>query len=679
MTTALKSPSEWARMLIFISTLFSACSTDSDKDNALDGGSTSMPTDTSHPPKLSVGTDSHTPQPAPTDTHQSATEAETSETWGTDTSVTDTGVPDTGLIDTDSSDTETSPHSDGQGTDIDDTLGSDSETESAAPLDTETSSDVDTSASTCSPDLHHLVNGSGEVIETCPPDQGCLDGECVPACSAVSAAVGNVGCDFIIPRPSYIGNGNETPCYAVFVANNWNRPSALTLSRLDTTYDVSSVSRIPETGLHEVGWPALPVDGIPADQVAVLFLEGEDCPVTPAVSANTRVVTTGRGNAWHLTTDTPVTVYDILPYGGAESYLPSAGLILPTTSWTTDYLAVLPPFFESETRTIFGGQWGQLVAAEDETVVEIVSPVDLPQGADVISAPAGVATRYSLNRGEYIQWEEEQSIEMEMTGAVISANHPVSFVGGNAYLCIVSATSHDGGCDSAHQQIPPINAWGSRYVVAPFATRRETGEPEALLYRIVGAEDGTMLTFDPPNGDAPDVLRQGEWRNFPATGAFEVRSQGQDHPFYLAQMMPGSEVVDRKPDDMPGDEEYVNLVPSAQFMSSYVFFTDLTYRTTTLTLTQCDAGQTFEDVHLECLDGPVTGWQPVGSDSDCRWTSVDLVRDDIGNGNCQNGPQSAHSEGPFGLTVWGMDYCASYAYPAGALVSKINEIRILII
>jgi hypothetical protein len=603
----------------------------------------------------------------------------------TDTSPVDT---DTSYVDTDTSRVDTDIR-DTRGTDIEDTDAPTeseprSDSEDTASPDTSIALDTDVPSVTCSKDMHSRMDASGEIIETCPPDQGCLNGECVPSCNAAAAAEGNVGCDFVIPRPSYLAEGDASPCFAVFVANTWNRSAALSLSRADTTYDVGSVARVPMTGLPETDWPALPTDGVPAEQVAVLFLEGGPthdigCPVTPAVDTNTRVVATGRGKAWHLTSDTPVAVYDILPYGGAKSYLPSAGMILPTTSWKTDYLAVLPPFFDKRRGSVLGGQWGQIAAAEDDTVVDIVSPVDLPAGTDVAAATAGAATRYILNRGEFIQWQEEEPIEMEMTGAVIVADRPVSFIGGNAYLCIASATSDEGGCDSAHQQIPPVNAWGRRYAVAPFATRRPNGEPESLPYRIVGAEDDTTLTFDPPNPAAPGVLQQGEWINFEISGSFEVWSEDSNHPFYLAQMMPGSEILDGDPGDMPGDEEYVNLVPEAQFMSLYVFFTDLTYTTTTLTVTQCDAGLQFADVYLKCLDSPLTGWQPVGTESNCRWASVDVVRDDIGNGDCRNGPQAAYSSRPFGLMVWGIDYCASYAFPAGALVTKINDVQIPVI
>ena len=53
-------------------------------------------------------------------------------------------------------------------------------------------------------------------------------------------------------------------------------------------------------------------------------------------------------------------------------------------------------------------------------------------------------------------------------------------------------------------------------------------------------------------------------------------------------------------------------------------------------------------------------------------TTVDLLRN--GTGKCQNGPHTATSKGPVGITVWGLDYYASYAYPAGGSIATINTV-----
>jgi hypothetical protein len=46
-------------------------------------------------------------------------------------------------------------------------------------------------------------------------------------------------------------------------------------------------------------------------------------------------------------------------------------------------------------------------------------------------------------------------------------------------------------------------------------------------------------------------------------------------------------------------------------------------------------------------------------------------------GSCRNGTNAARSNAPFGLTVWGWDFAASYAYPAGMGVKPINDVIIV--
>lgn len=530
----------------------------------------------------------------------------------------------------------------------------------------------------CSRDLHGVVDETGNLVWACGANQGCLDAVCVPACRAVTATQGNVGCDFLIARPPLVTY--PTSCFAVFIANNWLKDVSIKISRGNVAYDTPSFARIPVAGTPETAWPAVPSSGLPAGQVAVVFLEGgpkqiRGCPVEAAVDTYTTIEKTGRGQAWHIVTDIPVSVYDIVPYGGADSLIPSAELVLPTTTFGDNYVAVLPMFRLTSTRfSSLASQWAQIIAAENDTEVKIAPRTDLPSGPGVLAASSKAVTTYTLVAGEVIQWNREDGKEMEMTGSIISSNRPIAFVGGNEYLCVDSSTSTNGGCESAHQQIPPVDALGSRYVIAPHPNRRTGGQQESIWYRIVGAVNDTALLYDPPVPGAPTTLAQGQWANFEAVGAFEVASQDSEHPFYVAQTMSGAMVVDAKPGNL-GDEEFVNVVPPAQFLSSYVFYTDETYATTTLVLTQCDEGRGLRDVEVRCL-GQVTGWTPVGAGGKCRWTTVTLVDNDKNVGACRNGPQLASSSEPFGLTVWGLSPCASYAYPAGAGVTPINQIVI---
>jgi len=132
-----------------------------------------------------------------------------------------------------------------------------------------------------------------------------------------------------------------------------------------------------------------------------------------------------------------------------------------------------------------------------------------------------------------------------------------------------------------------------------------------------------------------------------------------------------------------GDPEWVNVIPTDQYLDNYVFFTDPTYSETSLVVTRRPSTQTgqFADVTLDCA-GPLTGWQPFG---DLEYTRIDLVTGNFQNvGNCSNGRHEMSSEVPFGVTVWGWGSAAtstftqyvSYAYPAGASVQPINEVNV---
>ena len=130
-----------------------------------------------------------------------------------------------------------------------------------------------------------------------------------------------------------------------------------------------------------------------------------------------------------------------------------------------------------------------------------------------------------------------------------------------------------------------------------------------------------------------------------------------------------------------GDPDFAVGVPPAQYMSDYVFFTDPTFPETNLVVIRKPvAPNMFEDVTLDCMASPITGWQNVGN---YQWARVDLSTGNFQSvGNCSNGRHEMKSKGTFGLTVWGWgspltsNFTAnvSYAYPAGMNVQTINTV-----
>jgi hypothetical protein len=524
----------------------------------------------------------------------------------------------------------------------------------------------------CSPDLKQVVDEQGNVLATCGPDEGCAGGVCVPACDAAAASKGSIGCDYLISTPHFYP-GIAPPCFAAFVTNNWDKDITISDSRLGQSYDVTQFGRIAQSNPNVASWPVVPATGLPPGEVAVLFLSHDPssvngtpltCPIAPAINATggSAVPGTNVGTAWSVKTNAPVTVYDILPYGGAASYLPSAQLVLPTTAWGTNVVAALPP--NDSGGFGFGLSWGQVVALEDMTL-EILPSVSLPAGGGLPPLTSGVTGSVPLLAGQYVQWDNA-----EMTGSILQSDKPFAFIGGNTYQCYSSATSSGGGCDSGHQLVPPVSALGNDYVGIPFTSRSASVPAESIQYRMVGVADGTTLTFEPPVPTAPTSLALGQSVTFEATGPFRVTSQGEEFPFYLGQSMSGCSVGGSF--ECLGDEDYVVMLPPAQWLARYVFFTDPTYPTTNLVFVRRRVNGMFFDVNLECL-GTVTGWQPIGN-GEFEIANADVVRNSLPNGACNNGPQLASSDAPFGLMVWGLSTYASYGYPAGGNASTINTV-----
>ena len=321
---------------------------------------------------------------------------------------------------------------------------------------------------TCSSDLHQVLDCNGNVVTTCPDDQGCgAGGVCVPACDSAKVNKSTIGCDYYSVDPDIISIGNGG-CFAAYIANTWNGPVTLTVERNGQSLNVANFARIPSGNGQAITYQPLPGGQLPAGQVAILFLAYAGfvaCPagITAGVTGTAAsVARTGRGRAFHITASRPVVAYDIFPYGGGQSAATSATLLLPTTSWDTNYIGVNA--FRKSTLVADGDPSMDILAQEDGTTVTISPTSAITAGTGVAGTGKGVPITYNLAKGEYVQFTQP----LELTGSAIQSNKPVGLWGGASCLNIDVGTS---ACDSAHQQIPPVQALGYEYVGVRYRNR----------------------------------------------------------------------------------------------------------------------------------------------------------------------------------------------------------------
>lgn len=539
----------------------------------------------------------------------------------------------------------------------------------------------------CSSDLHSVLDCTNTVVRTCAADQACNGTTCAPACEGAHATKSTLGCDYYAISPDVVPAA-AGECYAAVVANTWGTPVTISVERDGQELDPSLFGRIPSGSGPTLSYGELKNATLDPGQVAILFLAqfGENgigipalCPtgVTPAYTvADAAVHGTGLGKAFRISTSAPVVAYDIFPYGGGNTAVSSATLLLPTSAWGTNYVAV-NAFPQGEVASP-GSPSLDIVAQEDGTLVTISPTVKIAGGPGVAASDVGKPITYSLEKGQVLQFTQPE----ELTGSPIQSNKPIGVWGGSSCLNVGLGTCC---CDAAHQQIPPVGALGSEYVAVRYRNRKD-GVEEAPPWRIVGLVDGTALTYDPPVDGAPAVVVRGQVLTFEAPGPFVVKSQDDKHPFYFSAYMTGCE-THFTGSDCRGDPEFVNVVPAHQYLSSYVFFSDPTYPETNLVLVRAKHNGTFEDVKLDC-HGRIGGWTPIGIAGDYEYSRIDLVRDNfVPQGKCDNGRHSIRSDGPFSLTIWGWGSAAtgrpgtpffsqavSYAYPAGMNVAPINNV-----
>lgn len=526
-------------------------------------------------------------------------------------------------------------------------------------------------AAKCSSDFHKVLSCSGAVVATCSGESGCdpTTGKCENACSVADKTKQSVGCEyyptFMEMSESSFWKSNQI-CFAVIVANTWDTPAKVSVELSGAAIDIDKYAYVPQgSGPSLKLQPTSVTQGIAPGGVAILFLAGlqgtekAHCPVPAAMVAGPMVAGTGKGHSFHLKTNVPVVAYQVAPYGGGNAAVTGSSLLIPTSAWDVNYIAVNAYKYGIAPPTM------NVIALENGTDVTLVPVAAVTGGGGLPSGPANTPLTFSLNAGEMAQFSQNA----ELTGSVISSNKPVGLMGGQKALNVPVGVSY---ADHAEQMIPPVRAMGSEYVGVMHRPRKT----EPAVWRLVGAVDGTALSWT-GGVTGPATLNRGEVAEIQTGTPFVVKSQDDKHPFMLFQLMTGSTFLPAM--NGYGDADFVLMVPPQQYMPRYVFFADPTYPETNLVLVRAKVNGAFADVNLDCA-GKVSGWQPIG---DYEWTRVDLM---TGNfqpvGNCSTGRHEISSDGPFGVTVWGwgtpetttFTSNVSYGYPAGMNIVPINKV-----
>lgn len=521
--------------------------------------------------------------------------------------------------------------------------------------------------------------------------QPCAGNSCSTSCQAAADNHSSIGCDYYAVDMDGQGPAADA-CFTAFVANVSMSPVHIDVSWGTQAIAINTFAKLPVgTGQSITYAPYDNAVGLQPGQVAILFLaQGPSsifnmnvtCPVPAAVGDPAQINGSGVNQAFHITTDQPVVAYQMLPYGGGKAAVTGASLLIPTTAWGTNYIAVTA--YDSDAATppisIAMGPSLNFVAMEDGTTVTMRPKSKIAAAGPIPAADANGTWSMTLAKGQYAQITQLDPL----SGSPVTSNKPIGVFGGSQYMAI------DRCCDDHGEQMnTPIQSLGHEYVAAPHGDRHRDGSADPRIFRVFGAVDGTQLTYDPPTVSGPATINATEWKEIrvPDKGGFSVKSQDEDHPFAFYTYMSGGGGDQDNPGPGEGDADVVRLGPPQQWLTHYVFYTDPTYPFTTLTVVRQKRNGAFDDVTLDCL-GTITGWAPVGTGGQYEMAFLKLADAFNAVGNCNNGVHTMNSNGQFGVWVWGWgaDYVklgsglmnstgwVSYGYPAGEAVLPINTV-----
>jgi hypothetical protein len=468
----------------------------------------------------------------------------------------------------------------------------------------------------CQGDQALVCNGNGDgfdLVDTCDALLGLACDPNLGACAGACAGLGlsYIGCEYYPTVVQQFDGYNTAPTfeYAVAVANASDKIAKVTVTRGPNM--VAQVDVQP-TSVQLIKLP---------------WVNELSSGYGPSV-----VVPDG---AYRLRSTNPVTVYQYNPL--TVTYTNDASVLLPTNTWTGNYLVAAWPTWPFGNQAVPGLY--AVTARQDNTKVtlhpsatgKIVKP-----GGGVAADGTGVVM---LNEGDVL--EVLSNYNGDVTGTIVEADKPVQVIGGHKCTNVpLNVTA----CDHLEESMFPIETLAKEYVVVPPVQVPNDKAEKGQIVRVIASEANTTLVFTPDQPVGKLLVNAGDFVEIKTTTAKFVVSA--DKKILVSQYMVGQ-------DGGYGTSDPAMLVTvnPQQWRKTYLFHAATNWQANYVDiLAPKDAVVTVDAVN-------VANWQPVGV------TNYQVAHVKLGNGN--GGNHSVVGDVGVGISVYGVQSYGSYWYPGG--------------
>jgi hypothetical protein len=526
-----------------------------------------------------------------------------------------------------------------------------------------------------------------EVIQECGVGSSCDGGDCLSPCEENAKLTSFLGCDY---WAADLDNIEEAAAQQFSVSVSNPNDQAVTVTILNGATNAVITETVAAETVRAINLPRLDVNG------------------------------TGRSrNAFHITTNLPVTMHQFNPSNNVGVYSNDASLLLPTNAAGRSYVVLgwpTGPFGQAGNAHAYA----TIIAVDDAgpTTVSVTPTVDVVAGGGVNAMLAGTTRQEVLTHGEVLNLQTRSESNRDLSGTRIEADRPIIVFSGHECAFVPDGPPPTPYCDHMEQQLYPVETWGMRYFGAKLAPRGT----EIDVWRVVAADESALLTTRPPvSGVSGRTLEPFEVLEFQTNQSFELEATA---PVLLGQFMTGSNFPGipktcwqpvtvasatcsslacfpytcslrdgecaftcGTSGDCPllsdgsrpncnsgwcevgtgvGDPAFMLAVPAQQWRDNYIFLTPADYRDDFITV----IAPIGTELRLNGEPLLASALIPIGD------TGVGVSYHDLSSTTPGSDPARAHTisgSNPFALQVYGYDCDVSYAYPGGLNLEALVE------
>ena len=363
----------------------------------------------------------------------------------------------------------------------------------------------------------------------------------------------------------------------------------------------------------------------------------------------------------HITSTASIVAYSHI-YGSVSS---GASMLLPVQTWGYNYTCIN----SDQNNATNAYSWMYIVSQKNNTWVRITPSVPSRNGR-----PAGIPFDTVLNRGEIYQLVGKldpgtnPSSGFNLTGTTVKSIdngtgvcYPIAVFSGSSRTggeppC---SASQGGGRDNDMQQLFPEQAWGKRYLTAPFSN---SGSPASLMqcvYKVAVTDPATIVKV---NGVVLTGLISNKYYKFASTTSDYIEA---NKPVMVAQFMGGGCASGL------GDPEMVYLSPIEQAINSIGFYrnTKEAIQIQYLTLIVPTAG-----VSSLKIDGTLFSAISPALKHSYVHTNLPGYTVCIRQWAATKGASTASSDSAFTAVTYGEGSAESYGYNAGTYLKNLNAL-----